>query len=71
MSIAEGDDTAMAASALFEIPVGQTKGGIVVCSPPKPKGMHWQTYGGTQLAALKEEREILVAADLKLFRTRA
>ena len=61
----------MAASALFEIPVGQTKGGIVVRFPPKPKGMHWQKYGGTRLAVLKKEREILAAADLKLFRTRA
>ena len=41
--------------------LGQTKGGIVVRFPPKPKGMHWRTYEGIRFAALSEESEILLA----------
>jgi hypothetical protein len=47
--------------------LGQTKGGIVVRFPPKPKGMHWRTYEGIRLEALRDESEILLRAHADIF----
>jgi hypothetical protein len=47
--------------------LGQTKGGIFVRFPSKPKGMHWQTYEQIRLAALHRESEILLQVRADLF----
>jgi hypothetical protein len=46
--------------------LGQTKGGILVRFPPKPKGMHWRTYEKNRIAALHRESEILLHAHADL-----
>jgi hypothetical protein len=46
--------------------LGQTKGGILVRFPPKPKGMHWRTYEEIRLAASLNESEILLHAHADL-----
>ena len=47
--------------------LGQTKGGVLVRFPPKPKGMHWRTYEIIRSAASKNESEILINAHAELF----
>lgn len=47
--------------------LGQTKGGILVHFPSKPKGMHWWTYEKIRSAALKNESDLLITAHADLF----
>ncbi|MDM7969484.1 MAG: hypothetical protein QUV10_07675 [Paracoccaceae bacterium] len=47
--------------------LGQTKGGILVRFPPKPKGMHWRSYENIRFAALNNEAGILLHAHADLF----
>lgn len=46
--------------------LGQTKGGILVRFPPKPKGMHWRTYEAIRSAASTIESDILINAHADL-----
>ncbi|MGX0905280.1 hypothetical protein ACSSV8_003875, partial [Roseovarius sp. MBR-79] len=47
--------------------LGQTKGGILVSFPAKPKGMHWRTYTQIRLTAVLTEHEILIQATANLY----
>ena len=46
--------------------LGQTKGGILVRFPAKPKGMHWRTYEKIRSEASKIESNILSNAHANL-----
>lgn len=46
--------------------LGQTKGGILVRFPAKPKGMHRRTYDDIRFTALRHESEILLHAHADL-----
>ena len=47
--------------------LGQKKGGILVCFPPKPKGMHWWTYTQIRHSAVLTEHKILIQAAADLY----